>query len=101
MMISLLRRAVSALLTLFSSSWIAPIGKYRPEDHYMRGPGPKWREKHFHDRTSADGPHSIGLPTCEVAPRHKKAPGDCRGFELVERKENQYFAITGESQCNL
>lgn len=19
---------------------------YRPEKHYMRGPGPKWREKH-------------------------------------------------------
>jgi hypothetical protein len=22
---------------------------YRPERHYMRGPGPKWREKHAHD----------------------------------------------------
>jgi hypothetical protein len=21
---------------------------YRPELHYMRGPGPKWREKHAH-----------------------------------------------------
>ena len=21
-------------------------GIYRPERHYMRGPGPKWREKH-------------------------------------------------------
>ena len=21
---------------------------YRPELHYMRGPGPKWREKHPH-----------------------------------------------------
>jgi hypothetical protein len=23
---------------------------YRPERHYMRGPGPKWREKHSNDR---------------------------------------------------
>jgi hypothetical protein len=23
--------------------------KYRPEEHYMRGPGPKWRAKHFAD----------------------------------------------------
>ena len=23
------------------------LGAYRPELHYMRGPGPKWREKHF------------------------------------------------------
>ena len=22
------------------------IKPYRPERHYMRGPGPKWREKH-------------------------------------------------------
>jgi hypothetical protein len=21
-------------------------GRYRPEAHYMRGPGPKWRAKH-------------------------------------------------------
>ena len=25
--------------------WDAPIA-YRREDHYMRGRGPKWREKH-------------------------------------------------------
>jgi hypothetical protein len=22
------------------------LDPYRPERHYMRGPGPKWREKH-------------------------------------------------------
>jgi hypothetical protein len=27
---------------------------YRPELHYMRGPGPKWREKY--DRAEIDGP---------------------------------------------
>jgi hypothetical protein len=25
---------------------IKPIKRYRPERHYMRGPGPKWLEKH-------------------------------------------------------
>jgi hypothetical protein len=25
------------------------LGSYRPELHYMRGPGPKWREKHAID----------------------------------------------------
>jgi hypothetical protein len=25
---------------------------YRPELHYMRGPGPKWREKHTRDPVS-------------------------------------------------
>jgi hypothetical protein len=29
------------------------IDPYRPELHYMRGPGPKWREKH--GRASAAG----------------------------------------------
>jgi hypothetical protein len=25
---------------------MAVFASYRPELHYMRGPGPKWREKH-------------------------------------------------------
>jgi hypothetical protein len=25
---------------------IKPIKRYRPERHYVRGPGPKWLEKH-------------------------------------------------------
>ena len=25
---------------------IKPIRRYHPERHYMRGPGPKWLEKH-------------------------------------------------------
>jgi hypothetical protein len=31
---------------------------YRPELHYMRGPGPKWREKHqtVADRSSSMAP---------------------------------------------
>jgi hypothetical protein len=52
---SLLRSAVGALVTFFCLSWDGPRGKYRPEDHYMRGPGPKWREKHALDRASAGG----------------------------------------------
>jgi hypothetical protein len=51
----LLRSAAGALVTFLCSSWDGPRGKYRPEDHYMRGPGPKWREKHFLDRASAGG----------------------------------------------
>jgi len=27
---------------------------YRPELHYMRGPGPKWREKHAPDSGRSD-----------------------------------------------
>jgi hypothetical protein len=29
------------------------LGSYRPELHYMRGPGPKYREKHAHDLGAA------------------------------------------------
>jgi hypothetical protein len=53
--LGMLGRAASALLMFFISSWDGPVGKYRPEDHYMRGPGPKWREKHSFDRASAGG----------------------------------------------
>jgi hypothetical protein len=51
----LLRSAISALVTFLGPSWDGPVRRYRPEDHYMRGPGPKWREKHFVDRASAGG----------------------------------------------
>jgi hypothetical protein len=57
--VSLLRGAVDPVATFLSSTLSStldgPVGRYRPEDHYMRGPGPKWREKHFLDHASADG----------------------------------------------
>jgi len=32
------------------------FGSYRPELHYMRGPGPKWREKHSETGTGLQAP---------------------------------------------
>jgi hypothetical protein len=51
--VSLLRSAISSVVTFLGPSWDGPVRKYRPEDHYMRGPGPKWREKHVLNRASA------------------------------------------------
>ncbi|MGB8671879.1 MAG: hypothetical protein WCD29_19185, partial [Pseudolabrys sp.] len=40
---------VWALRAAIFSYWPEPREKkYRPERHYMRGPGPKWRAKHGH-----------------------------------------------------
>jgi hypothetical protein len=40
----LLRRAA-----VIAQAWRRLFGStYRPEKHYMRGPGPKWREKYPH-----------------------------------------------------
>ena len=47
---SVLRHPLSALLTFLFPFWYRPDRKYFPEEHYMRGPGPKWREKHLADR---------------------------------------------------
>ncbi|MGY4473215.1 hypothetical protein [Bradyrhizobium sp. USDA 3364] len=43
---ALLHRAAEGLLKFLA--WIGeePISSYRPEAHYMRGPGPAWRAKH-------------------------------------------------------
>jgi hypothetical protein len=35
-------------------------GAYRPEKHYMRGPGPRWREK------------AAAIPACEHRPEAAK-----------------------------
>jgi hypothetical protein len=53
-LVFLLRSFVSSLVR-FLNPFGELAGKYRPEDHYMRGPGPKWREKHLLDRASAGG----------------------------------------------
>jgi hypothetical protein len=42
-----LRQLLARAVALFA---IVPAGTYRPEAHYMRGPGPKWREKHAQTR---------------------------------------------------
>jgi hypothetical protein len=44
---SLLGSAIRALMKFLGSSWDGPNRRYRPEEHYMRGPGPKWREKNL------------------------------------------------------
>ena len=41
--------AVKVRAAAANAWWTAlgdPADRYRPEAHYMRGPGPKWREKH-------------------------------------------------------
>jgi len=37
--------AMTALLTFMFPDWYGPNKRYRPEQHYMRGPGPKSRAK--------------------------------------------------------
>jgi hypothetical protein len=43
---SAVRRLSRALARVAALLAIVPANSYRPEAHYMRGPGPKWREKH-------------------------------------------------------
>ena len=38
--------ACARLSGAVKSAWPAAEAKYRPEAHYMRGPGPKWRAKY-------------------------------------------------------
>ena len=55
LLVSSLRKIVSSVLTFLGPSWDGPRRAYQLHQHYMRGPGPKWREKHFGDRASAGG----------------------------------------------
>jgi hypothetical protein len=53
LLVSSLRKIVSSVLTFLGPSWDGPRRAYQPHRYYMRGPGPKWREKHLPDRTPA------------------------------------------------
>lgn len=44
-LVSRLYQIAVALAAFLNPFW--DVRKYHPERHYMRGPGPKWREKHF------------------------------------------------------
>jgi hypothetical protein len=46
-------RLRTAVLNFMTALWGGSIRQYRPEAHYMRGPGPKWREKHGSGRDAA------------------------------------------------
>jgi hypothetical protein len=50
--VRLVRAAVANLRRAFANP---PANSYRPEAHYMRGPGPKWRQKHAAQTTPATG----------------------------------------------
>jgi hypothetical protein len=39
-------RALAAFVRFWHGALSDRPDKYWPERHYMRGPGPKWREKH-------------------------------------------------------
>ncbi len=39
---------MTCLIDLGKTLLRALTDPYRPERHYMRGPGPKWREKQVH-----------------------------------------------------
>lgn len=46
-------KARRAVVSAWRSEMADQAGRYHPEAHYMRGPGPKWRAKHA--QSSPDG----------------------------------------------
>ena len=49
---SIALKAADVLAFVVRTTFDGRMTKYSPEDHYMRGPGPKWREKHMFDVTT-------------------------------------------------
>jgi hypothetical protein len=47
-------RPFVALASAWWTFWVDRRVSYRPEKHYMRGPGPKWHEKHAQARAAAE-----------------------------------------------
>ena len=68
---SLSRQVIPALLQFLFPSCYEADRKYRPEGHYMRGPRPKWRAKHF-----ANGVSSREELSCDPKPESKSAEVD-------------------------
>ncbi len=69
-LVSFLRSGISALVTFLGPSWDGPDRRYHPEDHYMRGPGPKWREKQFCASADRMAAATAGASDAEHRPFH-------------------------------
>jgi hypothetical protein len=61
MLVQLLWRTAAAV----AQTWRRLVGQpYRPEKHYMRGPGPKWRAKY----AKAEASRRVPQPQQDAAP---------------------------------
>jgi hypothetical protein len=50
-------KANAAVVNAWRTTMANQVARYRPEAHYMRGPGPKWRAKH----AQVSARHELGL----------------------------------------
>ena len=48
-----LKVSLADLAHAWRTLMVSHLDTYRPEKHYMRGPGPKWREKHAREAAAA------------------------------------------------
>lgn len=48
-LVSAAARAWTSLVNLLRTQIAIDVRTYRPEKYYLRGPGPKWHEKHSRD----------------------------------------------------
>jgi len=46
-------------------------GAYRPDLHYMRGPGPKWHAKYGHLAPKASPNAKLSVPAIRSAAQHR------------------------------
>ena len=52
---SMISRSFAIIASAVEKARQAMFDSYRPELHYMRGPGPKWREAHARLRETRPG----------------------------------------------
>jgi hypothetical protein len=60
------RPTFAADLADIALSFRSLFDSYRPELHYMRGPGPAWRAKHAATPSTADALAGAGLLTAKA-----------------------------------
>ena len=65
-------RAQASLANFLRTQIAVDVRTYRPEKYYMRGPGPKWREKNA----------TLRLPTSAPASRTTTENADAAATEL-------------------
>ena len=75
------------------------LSSYRPELHYMRGPGPRWREKHGAVLAHDGGIPAVGQP----AEMNRRAAAQCPERRAIARRvsgETGTLVAVGLERCH-
>jgi hypothetical protein len=89
-----MRRNLTSNVRELLRTFARPFDSYRPELHYMRGPGPKWHAKRANTAVSAPPAAATARSRFQISPRPARnfagrfvVPSPVADFQSMDRQD--------------